>query len=307
MRLSIVDCRLSIGRGWVSALCLVAAALAPQVSFGLPNPCDFNPCLSGCPGRDCNPLCGGNACGSGCPNRCNAVACPTNALCDSSCGGNPCNPGCICWSDCPGTRCNPLCPGGNACASGCPSECDPIICPSSICDTHCHPDANCNPLCGGNLCNPGCNDCNFFLCPQDLCDLNCRPSAACDPLCGGNPCAPNCMTGCGCPANRCFNLEIDYMVDNDHSHKPNQAELDAVIQMFACRGWTLNIQISDAIPHYDLIKADPITCLDIFHYIGEDASFGRMKQLYANHAFEPGWHYAIFAHDYQLSVRAQIT
>jgi len=92
------------------------------------------------------------------------------------------------------------------------------------------------------------------------------------------------------------------MVDTDHTHKPNQAELDAVKQMFACQGWTLNIQISDAIPHYDLIKADPITCLDIFHYVGEDTSFGRLKQRYANHAFEPGWHYAIFGHDYQLKV-----
>ncbi len=92
------------------------------------------------------------------------------------------------------------------------------------------------------------------------------------------------------------------MVDNDHTHRPNQAELDAVIQMFACQGWTLNIQLSDAIPHYDLIPADPVTCLDIFKYIGEEASFGRLKQQYADHAFEPGWHYAIFGHDYQLKV-----
>ncbi len=90
------------------------------------------------------------------------------------------------------------------------------------------------------------------------------------------------------------------MVDNDHTHRPNQAELDAVIQMFACQGWTVNIQVSDAIPHYDMLEADPIRCTNIFTYIGEEATFPRLKQQYADHAFEPGWHYAIFAHDYEF-------
>lgn len=92
------------------------------------------------------------------------------------------------------------------------------------------------------------------------------------------------------------------MVDTDHTHRPNQAELDAVRQMFACQGWTLNFQISDAIPHYDLIPADPIKCESIFEYFGNEASFGQLKQQYADHAFEPGWYYVIFAHDYQLKI-----
>ena len=41
------------------------------------------------------------------------------------------------------------------------------------------------------------------------------------------------------------------MVDAGHSHKPNQAEIDAVKQMFACQGYTLNVEISDALPHYN--------------------------------------------------------
>lgn len=323
MRSSVFDFRFSIGRDRVSALCSVVVALASQMSFGQPNPCDINPCGSGCPGRECNLLCGGNACAGGCPQRCNALVCLETATCDPGCGGDPCGIQCHCWDACPTTvctpgcpqfnacspncvdpNCTPGCPGASLCNDGCVDQCNPVICPGNYCDTACNAAPQCDPLCGGSPCNNGCIDeCNFFLCPQKLCDLFCRPIAACDPACGGNPCAANCpTTGCACPANRCFNLEIDYMVDTDHTHKPNQAELDAVIQMFACQGWTLNIQISDAIPHYDLIKADPITCLDVFHYVGEDASFGRLKQQYANHAFEPGWHYAIFAHDYQLKV-----
>jgi hypothetical protein len=89
------------------------------------------------------------------------------------------------------------------------------------------------------------------------------------------------------------------MVDTDHTHRPNQAELDAVKQMFACQGWTLNIQVSDAIPHYDVLQADDVDCLVFFENIGTDATFGRLKQQYSDHAFEPGWHYAIFAHGYE--------
>lgn len=36
-----------------------------------------------------------------------------------------------------------------------------------------------------------------------------------------------------------INVEVDWMVDTDHSHEPSQAELDAIVAMFACKGITL--------------------------------------------------------------------
>ena len=57
-----------------------------------------------------------------------------------------------------------------------------------------------------------------------------------------------------------FNIEIDYMVDSSpggHSHMPTQAEIDAVVQMFACQGHTLNIVVDDQITHHDVLRIDP--------------------------------------------------
>jgi hypothetical protein len=95
-----------------------------------------------------------------------------------------------------------------------------------------------------------------------------------------------------------FRIEIDYMVDDDHSHRPSQEELDAVIQMFACQGHTLILELSDAIPHFDVLRRDPQDG-SFFSYDGEDASFGALKDEYFDHAGEGGWHYCIFAHQYE--------
>ncbi len=96
-----------------------------------------------------------------------------------------------------------------------------------------------------------------------------------------------------------FNIEIDYMVDANiggHSHRPNDIEIDAVVQMFACQGHTLNIIVDDELPHYTQLRNDPDNCLNTFDYSDTNASFGRLKQDYFDHAGEGGWHYCIFAH-----------
>jgi hypothetical protein len=88
------------------------------------------------------------------------------------------------------------------------------------------------------------------------------------------------------------------MQDGTHSHKPNQAEIDAVVQMFACQGYTLNVEISDAIPHFNTLVRDP-TCNIFFEYNLENNSFGKLKAQYYDHTGQPGWHYCIFGHDYE--------
>ena len=96
-----------------------------------------------------------------------------------------------------------------------------------------------------------------------------------------------------------FNIEIDYMVDGGiggHSNRPNGVEIDAVVQMFACQGHTLNVVVVDAIPHNTQLRNDPDNCRNTFDYSGANGSFGRLKQDYFDHAGESGWHYCIFAH-----------
>lgn len=100
-----------------------------------------------------------------------------------------------------------------------------------------------------------------------------------------------------------FRIEIDYMVDNSignaHSHQPTQAEVDAVVQMFACQGHTLIIEVSDAIPHHDVLQLDPDDRNNLFGYSGTADSFGSLKSTYFDRAGEGGWHYAIFGHQYE--------
>jgi hypothetical protein len=104
-----------------------------------------------------------------------------------------------------------------------------------------------------------------------------------------------------------FNVEIDYMLGGspNHSHYPSDAELAAVVRMFACQGHTLNLIRSDQIPHYDNLISDPDpnpnTNQGFFNYSGAPNSFGKLRQLYFQHAGQAGWHYCIFCHNYNGS------
>lgn len=102
-----------------------------------------------------------------------------------------------------------------------------------------------------------------------------------------------------------INVEIDYMVlrDNNnnilHSHRPNQSEIDACVQMFACRGITLNVIIDDEIPHVNVLPQNPNNPKTIFGWVGTN-SFDSYKQTsFDNNG--GGWHYCIFGHQYQLN------
>lgn len=96
-----------------------------------------------------------------------------------------------------------------------------------------------------------------------------------------------------------INVEIDWMADGFHSHRPNQSEINAVVQMFACHGITLNVVVDDSLPHQNVMVRDPNDSLNFFNYNdGSLASFGRIKQLYFDHP-GGGWHYCVFGHQYQ--------
>jgi hypothetical protein len=97
-----------------------------------------------------------------------------------------------------------------------------------------------------------------------------------------------------------FRIEIDYMVGT-HSHQPSQLVIDAVVQMFACKGHTLIIDVDDAIPHHSTLVRDPDNCNNFFGYSGAANSFGALKATWFNHSHDDGWHYCIFAHNYQDS------
>lgn len=98
-----------------------------------------------------------------------------------------------------------------------------------------------------------------------------------------------------------FRIELDYMVDGapgGHSHQPSAQVLQAVVQMFACQGHTLIIDVSDAITHHDVLRLDNVNWT-FFDYDGPADSFGALKNEWYDHAGVAGWHYCIFAHQYE--------
>ncbi|MCA9255612.1 MAG: hypothetical protein KDA33_08230, partial [Phycisphaerales bacterium] len=99
-----------------------------------------------------------------------------------------------------------------------------------------------------------------------------------------------------------FRIEIDYMgSDGSHDHQPSQMVLDAVIQMFACQGHTLIIDLDEQIPHCNALLTDPMTnCGNFWTYDGDPCTFKAIKDTYFDHAGDdPAWFYCVFAHQYQ--------
>lgn len=97
-----------------------------------------------------------------------------------------------------------------------------------------------------------------------------------------------------------FRIELDYMVEggaNGHSHQPTSAEIAAVVQMFACQGHTLIVDVDDALTHYDVLVDDPENGA-FFSYDDVPNSFGKLKNDNFDHNGQPRWHYCIFGHQY---------
>ena len=92
-----------------------------------------------------------------------------------------------------------------------------------------------------------------------------------------------------------INVEVDYMVAPDHTHELLQAEIDALVEMFACQGITLNIEISDPIPHVDVLVRGAGLFFSNFDPV---SGFAGIKLANYNHSGESGWHYCIMAHKY---------
>ncbi|NOT00075.1 MAG: hypothetical protein HOP29_05565 [Phycisphaerales bacterium] len=97
-----------------------------------------------------------------------------------------------------------------------------------------------------------------------------------------------------------FRIEIDWMQTAGHSHQPSQTVLNAVIQMFACAGHTLIIDLDEEVPHYNVMPRNPDNCDSFFGYSGEAASFGALRNGNFDHAGDANfWHYCIFGHQYE--------
>jgi hypothetical protein len=88
-------------------------------------------------------------------------------------------------------------------------------------------------------------------------------------------------------------VEVDYMVDETHSHLLGPDEVDALVQMFGCQDVVLVVEISDSVPHVDVLSGKMAGAED------DPYSLKWYRATYGDHNSEPGWHYCLMAHQFR--------
>lgn len=91
-----------------------------------------------------------------------------------------------------------------------------------------------------------------------------------------------------------INVEVDIMAGGGHTHHLYANEIAMIVNMFACEGITINIEISDTIPEVAVIDMS-----STFETLGANG-FKTIKNTWVDHAPGTGWHYCIMAHQYDL-------
>lgn len=88
-------------------------------------------------------------------------------------------------------------------------------------------------------------------------------------------------------------VEIDWMEDGTHSHRPSQAVIDRIVRTFAAAGYAIHIEVSNAIPH--------VTPLEITGTVSGSDSVQSLMAQYFNHAADSRYHYSIWGHNYSFN------
>lgn len=98
------------------------------------------------------------------------------------------------------------------------------------------------------------------------------------------------------PGEKIF-VEIDWMEDATHSHRPSQAVVDTIVATFAAAGHEIVIDVSNAIPHQDVLEV-----------VNSPSSSPQIVNLMNQHFDNIGdsrYYYSLWGHNY--SVNGQLT
>jgi hypothetical protein len=88
-------------------------------------------------------------------------------------------------------------------------------------------------------------------------------------------------------------VEIDWLEMGTHSHRPSQAVIDRIVQTFAAAGYTIHIDVSNAIPHE--------APLNITGTVSGSASIQNLMAQYFNHAADSRYYYSLWGHNYSFN------
>jgi hypothetical protein len=88
-------------------------------------------------------------------------------------------------------------------------------------------------------------------------------------------------------------VEIDWMEDGTHSHKPSQAVIDRIVQTYAAAGFTIHIDLSEAIPHQ--------STLAVSNSPSSSPAIQTLMSQYFDHAADSRYYYSIWGHNYSYN------
>ncbi|MEA3212626.1 MAG: hypothetical protein QOE70_5683 [Chthoniobacter sp.] len=88
-------------------------------------------------------------------------------------------------------------------------------------------------------------------------------------------------------------VEIDWMETAGHSHRPSQAVIDRIKDAFAREGFVINIDVSNAIPHQDVLA--------VTNSPWSSAALQSIRNQYFDHAGDRRYYYSIWGHNYSYN------
>lgn len=87
-------------------------------------------------------------------------------------------------------------------------------------------------------------------------------------------------------------VEVDWMQDGTHSHRPSQAVIDAIVATFAAAGYDIQIDVSNAIPHQQTTA--------IVNNPGSSPAVQALMNQHFNHANDDRYFYSLWVHNYSF-------
>ena len=88
-------------------------------------------------------------------------------------------------------------------------------------------------------------------------------------------------------------VEIDWMEDATHSHRPSQAVIDTIVATFAAAGHEITIDVSNAIPHQDV--------LEVVNSPGSSPQIVAIANQHFDNANDSRYYYSIWGHNYSFN------
>jgi hypothetical protein len=88
-------------------------------------------------------------------------------------------------------------------------------------------------------------------------------------------------------------IELDWMASDTHSHRPSQAVIDRMVDVFAAAGYALTVEVSDEIPHQDVF---PIILAP-----SDSPAVQTLAATYFDRADDERYHWSLWIHNYSYN------